>query len=151
MLTVAPAWRSFLTTLELPEKDAIISAVFPFWRWRKRGGDTKRPIWGYFVSVVFKCGMDNAIVTQVEGLSAKAKFLYNSITWQSMAGTQQRNIWKMCTMNGSNDEKSIQRTEATVGKKFKVWQRLCKLVFQSTHNVSAAKPNNIAIGLEYIF
>ena len=78
MLTVAPAWRSFLTTLELPEKDAIISAVFPFWRWRKRGGDTKLPIWGYFVSVVFKCGMDNAIVTQVEGLSAKAKFLYNS-------------------------------------------------------------------------
>ena len=28
-LTVAPAWRSFLTTLEWPLKDAIISAVAP--------------------------------------------------------------------------------------------------------------------------
>ena len=56
----------------------------------------------------------------------------------------------MCIMNGSNDEKSIQRTEATVGKKFKLWQQLGKLVFQSIHNVSAAKSNNIAIGLEYI-
>ena len=29
VLTVAPAWRSFLTTLEWPLKDAIISAVVP--------------------------------------------------------------------------------------------------------------------------
>jgi len=29
VLTVAPAWRSFLTTLEWPLRDAIISAVLP--------------------------------------------------------------------------------------------------------------------------
>ena len=29
MLTVAPAWRSFLTTLEWPLEEAIISAVVP--------------------------------------------------------------------------------------------------------------------------
>jgi len=29
VLTMAPAWRSFLTTLEWPLKDAIISAVAP--------------------------------------------------------------------------------------------------------------------------
>ena len=29
VLTVAPAWRSFLTTREWPLRDAIISAVFP--------------------------------------------------------------------------------------------------------------------------
>ena len=29
VLTVDPAWRSFLTTLEWPLEDAIISAVFP--------------------------------------------------------------------------------------------------------------------------
>ena len=29
VLTVAPAWRNFLTTLEWPLEDAIISAVFP--------------------------------------------------------------------------------------------------------------------------
>ena len=30
VLTVAPNWRSFLTTLEWPLEDAVISAVFPF-------------------------------------------------------------------------------------------------------------------------
>jgi len=30
VLTVEPAWRSFLTTLEWPLEDAIISAVVPF-------------------------------------------------------------------------------------------------------------------------
>jgi len=30
VLTVAPAWRSFLTTLEWPLRDAIISAVEPY-------------------------------------------------------------------------------------------------------------------------
>ena len=31
MLTVAPAWRSLLTTLEWPLEDASISAVSPLW------------------------------------------------------------------------------------------------------------------------